>query len=76
MLFYDSLGREIFVSTERCPLCYSNLYMYNNPKDDLAEHIWCINDDCIYFKNQYMSFEEIYPEYLFLTDDETTNDNK
>lgn len=50
---------EIILLDETCPCCGERLYAYNNPSDDPTLGEYCSDPKCDYFRNQFVSYEEI-----------------
>lgn len=55
-------NKEIVYIDETCPLCNGKLYVYNYPEDDITDGVYCEHNDddqCPYFRNQFLSYEDI-----------------
>lgn len=44
---------------ERCPICGSATYSYNNPGDDSSQGTYCINESCPWFSSEFMPYGNI-----------------
>lgn len=49
----------LFVEERKCPECGELIYCYNDPSEDSMMSEYCVNADCKYTANQFMSWEEI-----------------
>lgn len=51
---------KIFVYEDKvCPLCGNRIWSYNNPDDDNTLGDYCVNQDCEWFSNQFLSYEDL-----------------
>lgn len=53
-------NKEIIYMDYCCPLCGGKTYTYNNPEDDETDGVYCEHDECPWFRNQFISYEDIY----------------
>ena len=50
---------KMFVDERKCPECGELIFYYNDPSDDSSMSEFCINAECDYTANQFMTWEEI-----------------
>lgn len=50
---------EPIIMDYKCPLCNSNVYTENDPSVDYTLGEYCDNENCDWFTNQFISYDDM-----------------